>query len=112
MSLDINNLIETTLKPTDLPISFQVHSGVATTYITYTEYLGQAETFSDDEDETEGHYVQINVYSKENYNNIVKQVKALMKKAGFGRTTEINLYENDTKLFHKGIRYFYEENLI
>lgn len=110
--MDINNFIETTLKPTNLPVKFQTYSGKETTYITYTEYLGQAESFCDDEEETEGHYVQINVYSKSNYNSIVTQVKALMKKADFSRTTEINLYENGTKLFHKGIRYFYSENLI
>lgn len=111
MSFNINELIETTLAPTNLPVSFQTYDEDETTYITYLQYMGQGESYSDDEEEISGHYIQVNVYSLGNYNTIVTQVKLLMKEANFKKTTEIDLYEDKTKYFHKGIRYFYAEDL-
>jgi hypothetical protein len=36
-------------------------------------------------------------------------VKQLMKEAGFRRTTETDLYEPDTKIYHKVLRFSYVE---
>jgi hypothetical protein len=108
----INKLIIDTLKPTNIPVAFQFYSGKETTYITFSEYLQMGESYSDDVEELTGHYIQVDVWSKTDYSTITAQVKSLMLSAGFKRTDEIDLFEPDTKVFHKGMRFFYAEEII
>lgn len=110
--MNLNKLIIDTLKPLNIPVSFQIYAGTATTYITFIEYLQQGEFFSEDDEELTGHYVQVDVWSKSDYTSIVKQVKELLENVGFKRTNEVDLYESDTKFFHKGIRFFYLEGVV
>lgn len=107
----INDLIKDTLKPLGIPIQFQWYCGKATTYITFSEYLGQGEGYADDEETETGHYIQIDVWSKSDYTEIVKQAKDLLKQAGFRRTYENEFYEDDTKIYHKVLRVFYLEEI-
>ncbi|MBU3216649.1 hypothetical protein [Clostridium estertheticum] len=109
--ININDFIEETLKTINIPIRFQIYDEDETTYITYLQYLGQNEKFSEDVEEIKGHYVQINVFSLGDYTDIVTQVELLMKDADFKKTNETDLYEEKTHYFHKGLRYFYAEDL-
>lgn len=109
--MNINKLIIDTLQPLNIPVSFLTYGGTGTTYITFSPYLTVGEGFSEDEEELTGHYIQLNVFSKTDYTNIVVEVKQSLKSIGFKKTSEIDLYEDDTKLFHKGIRYVYLEDL-
>lgn len=109
--MNINKLIIDTLKSTNVPVSFQVYNGSETTYITFHEYLEQGEVFADNEEITVGHYIQVDVWSKSNYKKLVDQVKKLLKEKNFIRKTETELYESDTKIYHKALRFFFcEEN--
>ena len=108
--MNINKLIIESLKPIGVPVDFEVYKGNENTYITFSEYLEQGEVFADDGETTTGHYIQINVFSKKNYNKVVEQVKELLKEAGFIRKTEHGLYEPDTQIYHRVIRFFYVEN--
>ncbi|MBU3153898.1 hypothetical protein [Clostridium estertheticum] len=109
--ININDFIEETLKTINVPIRFQIYDEDETTYITYLQYLGQNEKFSEDVEEIKGHYVQINVFSLGDYTDIVTKVELLMKEADFKKTNETDLYEEKTHYFHKGLRYFYAEDL-
>jgi uncharacterized protein (DUF302 family) len=109
--MNINKLIIDTLQPLNIPVTLLTYGGSETTYVTFNTYLAMGEGFSEDEEELTGHYIQLNVFSITDYTDIVAQVKQLLKSIGFKRTTEIDLYEDTTKLFHKGIKYFYLENL-
>lgn len=109
--MSIDKLIINTLKPIGIPVNFQTYKGSENTYITFFEYLQQGEQFSDDTEEITGHYIQIDVWSKRNYNKIVRKTKRLLKTKGFIRKFETELYESDTKIYHKIIRFFFiEEN--
>ncbi|MCH4198532.1 MAG: hypothetical protein LKF87_08195 [Clostridium tyrobutyricum] len=55
------------------------------------------------------HYVQVDVWSKTDYINIVKEVKEKLISVGFKRLNEADLYEKDTKIYHKGMRFYYLE---
>lgn len=105
----INKFIIDTLKPINIPVSFQKYSGKAKTYITFHEYLETGEEYEDDEEIYTSHYVQVDVWSKEDYTDLVKSIKELLKVKGFKRLDEIDLYEKDTGLYHKGMRFFYLE---
>jgi hypothetical protein len=102
-------LIIDILKPLKVPVAFQKYTGKASTYITFHEYMGRAEGFEDDEEVFTGHHVQVDVWSKKDYTNLVKDIKIKLKDVGFKRLDEADLYEKDTGLYHKGMRFFYLE---
>lgn len=108
----MNKLIIKILKPLRIPVSFQYYNGSESTYITFFLYNEQGEEYADDEEVATGYYIQLDIFSKVSYTNILKQVNALMKEAGFIRkSTGPELYEQDTKLYHKPLRFFfYVEN--
>ncbi|TCT14576.1 hypothetical protein EDC18_10557 [Natranaerovirga pectinivora] len=105
----INELIINTLKPLNVPIGFQKYTGKKTTYITFNEYNQRGEGFEEDEEIFTGHYIQVDIWSKEDYEELVNKTKALLRDAGFKRLDEVDLYEKDTGLYHKGMRFFYLE---
>lgn len=105
----IKKLIIDSLKSLKIPVSFQRYSGKAETYITFHEYLETGEEYEDDEESLTSHYVQIDVWSKTDYTDIAKEVKKLLIAAGFKRLNEIDLYEEDTKIYHKGLKFYYLE---
>lgn len=106
----INSIVINALSSLNTPVSFQKYSGSATTYITFFEYLGQGESFADNEEKSTGHYIQVDIWSLSDYSTLVNSVLTAMKTAGFKRISEADLYENDTKIYHKPIRFFYLEN--
>jgi hypothetical protein len=105
--MSLNKLIIDTLKPIGVPVAFQTYSGTATTYITFFEYNQFSALNADDEEQQTAHFFQVDVWSKGDYTSIVQQVKDRMTAAGFRRTTETELYEPDTKIYHKALRFSY-----
>lgn len=104
----MNSLIITTLKSTGVPVSFQNYNGSATTYITFFEVVQNAAISADDTEIQTRFIYQIDVWSKGDYTNLVKQVKELLIARGFQRSVEgPEDYEPDTQLFHKPIRFSY-----
>lgn len=108
MSL-INKLIIDALKPLGVSVGFQKYSGKEGTYITFHEYLASGEEFEEDVEAFTGHYVQVDVWSKEDYGILVKNIKVRLLECGFKRIDEADFYEIDTGLYHKGMRFFYLE---
>lgn len=98
-----------TLKPLNIPVSFQRYTGKADTYITFHDYLTTGEEYEDDNESLTGHYIQLDIWSKTDYTDLVKQVKRLLLNIGFKRLNEIDLYEEDTKIYHKGLKFYYLE---
>ncbi len=105
----INKLIIDTLRPLSIPVAFQKYSGKAETYITFHEYLASSEEFEDDEEALTAHYVQIDLWSKVDYTELVELVRNALLAAGFKRLNEMDLYEEDTKIYHKGMKFYYLE---
>ncbi|WP_373898826.1 hypothetical protein ACER0A_004810 [Haloimpatiens sp. FM7315] len=105
----INKLIINTLKPLNIPVCFQRYSGKGETYITFHEYFSGGEDYEDDEERLTSHYVQIDVWSKNDYTGLVNEIKNLLNTVGFKRLNEADLYEEDTKIYHKGIKFYYLE---
>jgi len=105
----ISKILLDALTPLKIPVSFQKYSGKAKTYITFHEYLVSGEEYEDDEESLTAHYIQVDVWSKDDYTAIVKNVKEFLLKVGFKRLSEIDLYEEETKIYHKGLRFYYLE---
>lgn len=95
-----------TLKELNIPVTFQVYKGTAKTYITFFEYNMQNEEYSEDEIEIQGYYYQIDIWSVEDYTELVARTKELLEAKEFKFIDQEDLYEKDTKIFHKGLRYY------
>lgn len=107
----INKLVIDILSPLKVPVTFQKHTGEELTYITFFEYLQKGEYFADNNEINIGHYFQVDVWSKEDYTDLVNKVLNAMIRAGFRKTTQTEMYENDTQTYHKVLRFFYDEEV-
>lgn len=92
--IDIVEYVDTTLASLNLPVLFNsVPTGkkIPDQYITFLE-VNSAPAFeaADEEFETR-RLIQMNIWSKSNYFELVENVKRLMELAGFERTIE---YDN------------------
>lgn len=101
----MNGLIMQTLQSTGVPVTFQTYEGTETTYITFFEFQQRSGLNADDMEQQTIHSVQVDVWSIGNYSDLVDQVRQLMMDAGFKRTYETEIYEKDTKIFHKVFRF-------
>lgn len=98
----IGKLILDTLKLLGVPITFQTYSGSATTYITYFCYNEQGEAWAENKEIATGFYVQVDIWSKGDYINLVDQVKAAMEAAGFGDCPEFCVNKVSSTLHKDG----------
>lgn len=105
--MSLNSLIIDTLAPTDVPVDFLTYGGANTTYITFFEYNQQGVLFGDDEELNTRHSIQVDIWSKDNYISLVKQVKTLLKGIGFTRNFETEFHEKDTQTYHKVMRFYF-----
>jgi len=105
--MNLNNLIISTLAPTNVPVAFQKYSGTLTTYISFFEYNQQGALFGDDTEQRTRQSIQVDVWSKGDYVALVEQVRTLMINAGFTRNSETEMYESENSVFHKVFRFYY-----
>ena len=103
----INQLIISALAPLGIPVSNLKYSGIATTYITFFCYNEQGEAWAENKEIATGFYMQVDVWSKGDFTAIVEQVKTLLEGAGLARTYATEMYEDDTKIYHKATRFVY-----
>lgn len=104
----IKNILE---GPTGVPVSRLTYTGNEDPYITFFFYNEQGEVFTDDKETVTGYYLQVDIWTKGNFVTLAEQVKTLMEEAGFKRIYSTELYEQDTGISHKVLRFsYYEEN--
>jgi len=112
--MSINAMVINALKTLGIPVSSQAYKGTLTTYATFFEYLAQGEAWSEDTEDITGHYIQLDIWSRGDYTNLVTLAKSLMIAAGFSRTNEtesVEIIDPSTTVYHKGMRFFYAEEI-
>ena len=67
--------------------------------------------FSEDTNENEEYYIQVDIWSKEDCFKLKKKVKKLLKKAGFTYFTGNDQYEVETGIYHKAARFYFSMNV-
>lgn len=105
----MNSKILAALKDIGVPVRFQTYTGKEDTYITFFTYLDRPELHCDDREKTSGNYIQIDVWSKIDYTDLVDRVHQNMIDAGFRKLNFYDLYEEELKIYHKVMRFFKEE---
>lgn len=76
----------------------------------YIEYriLGDYErNFAGNKNLTELYLIQVDVFSKGSYKNLVSVIKTVLKEKNYTYVDGVELYEEDTKLYHKAMRFKY-----
>lgn len=107
--MNIDKLIIESLSTFTIPCKYQKYNGKEDTYITYFEVNNFDDDYSDEENETEIHSLQIDLWSKNDVTQLKKDIKQTLK-SKFKDVTYQEFYEEDTKKFHIAFRcYFYEE---
>lgn len=75
-------------------------------YITFSEVNNQDGDFADDRVYNSDVLYQIDIWSKSPITiSYKKEVDKVMKAIGFTRFSTADLYEDDTKIYHYGMRY-------
>ena len=108
----MNKQIIDALKTLGVPVSFQKYEGNLSTYITFFNYLENVESYADNKETSISSYIQVNVFSKGDYTTLVNSVLYALEQAEFRRTYVTEMYESDTKIFHKVIRIAKNEGVI
>ncbi|MFD2681214.1 hypothetical protein [Bacillus seohaeanensis] len=112
--MSLNSLIISTLNSL-APVAFQKYKGSEDTYITFFEYNQGAAVSADDDETVTRHSIQVDVWSKGDYTDLVKEVKAKMKQVGFTKNYETELYEEEAEdviIYHKVLRFYYFKEAI
>jgi len=74
-------------------------------YVTYFELANFDTDFSDDEAAANNIEIQVDVWTKGNPQKIAEEVNRTMVGLGYYRYGAADLYEDDTKIYHKVLRY-------
>lgn len=112
---DLNELIENifenfTVNNVSIPVSFLRYEGSNTSYVTYMEHNIDDTYYTDNSLTNYMTYYDFDIYSKNNYINIVKSVKKILKENGFiwqPTMTSYDMYEDDTGYYHKTLCFAY-----
>lgn len=102
--------LSTILQPTGVPVEKLKYTGTAATYITYFLYIEQGEAFAENVEKDTSYFIQVDIWTKNDFTDLYKQVLSLMTAAGYYRTYAHELYETDTQIKHKIIRFQYTES--
>ncbi|MCM3619162.1 hypothetical protein M3936_16355 [Sutcliffiella horikoshii] len=102
--------IKQTLEQLGVPVANSVYEGSEETYIVFNEYNQAALLSADDVEISTKFFYQVDIFSKYNYTDLVKQLRELMREAGFGRMFESETYETNMKMYRKIMRFSYATN--
>lgn len=103
--MNLKPFIISILKPLGFPVSGLNYNGSAETYITFFEYNQNGALHADDQELKTSYFFQVDVWSSGDYTELVENVRQAMLNAGFTRTFETEVYENETETFHKVFRF-------
>jgi hypothetical protein len=105
--MTLHSIIYNVLLPLNVPVYPITYSGEADTYIVYQETGQHSALQGDDKELKTIHYVQVNIVTKSDFNELAIQVKEKMKQAGFTRINEWELYEQDSGYYQKIFQFTY-----
>lgn len=89
-----------------ISIAFMQYFGNDDVYLTYYTWLEKPDLFADNEEHTEVAYGTIDIWSKENFKNILESVKQKLKQNNFIWTDNgPETYEPETGFFHVPVNF-------
>ncbi len=110
MNEEIENIFNNfTVNGVVIPIAFIKYFGKAETYITYQSISNNLALSSDDIANYSKNIIDIDVYTKGNYIQIIEKIKEKMKQNDFvWKDDSPDMYETDTGFYHKTLSFVKE----
>ncbi|MVO70827.1 hypothetical protein GOD95_05135 [Paeniclostridium sordellii] len=109
---DIISFVTQTLEPTNVP-TFEgwYDEELNKTHITIHEYFDKDSEYQDDKASCINHDIQVDIWSKDSLEafKLKKQVRKLMIENDFRKTDGQDFQEVKTKIYHKAMRFTYNE---
>lgn len=94
--------------PLGISPMFGTYNGSVFPYITFILYDAQGEAWAENEEIETGYYIQVDIWSKDSdYDDLASKVRSAMLAAGFLGGHGPDIYEQDTKIYHKPLRFIY-----
>ena len=108
----MNSELKELLSNLDVPVAHLKYKGKETTYVVWS-IIDEVPVFScDDEIEYSLVTVDIDIYSKSNYLNIMSSIKNIMKENNWiWQEDSIEMYEEDTELYHRTCTFVKERKI-
>lgn len=111
----MNEIIESlftgfTVDGVEIPVEYMRYFGHGEPYVTYQQYDKDNSYSTDDEISGYVTYYDFDVYSRGNFLPIVKEIKSILKAAGWTyqpRRDSPDMYETDTEYYHKTLCFAY-----
>lgn len=100
-------LVGDKLKELGLKVQWQSRPDSKLPNITFSFINENGEVFADDSEIETRITCQVDVWSEDDYTDIVDQVKSKMKEIGFYRISAYDSYEKDVNIYHKILRFSY-----
>jgi len=102
--MSLKSDIKTALDPI-YPTGFHVYTGTSKNYITFFFYNQATGLIADDAEVLTSYGLQVDVYSNGNLDNAVLQVKKELKKLGYSRSNEMDLFDIATSTYRKNMSF-------
>lgn len=114
----INELIETifndfTVGGVEIPVKFLRYNGNKTTYITYMQVDADNALSADDNLINYVDFYDFDIYSKDDYTDIVEAVKQKLEENNFvwqPSRSSADMFEDDTGYYHKTLNFAIERS--
>ena len=98
--MNVNPLIISSLSPLSLPVAPNVYEGTADEYITFNYSDERPAMRADDTDELDETSIQVHLFTRNNPQQAKKDMRRLLRAAGFTIMSTQEFYETDTKYNH------------
>ena len=115
--MDIIEIIDTALSNVLTTLNIDSFYGwydedINETHVTFIQLNDTDVDYSDGDAESTEYYVQVDIWSKENLESLKKVIKSAMKGIDSTYSGGQDFYEKDTKIFHKALRFYIQEEVV
>ena len=108
----IKNKIMQSLSSLGVPVSYQVYGGSENSYFTYFIVTDENVAYGDGQPIASGFHIQLDSWSHGGMDEINELAKGLLQQWGFIYEFGRDLYESDTKMFHRIQQFYYTDEII
>ncbi len=82
---------------------------IADPYIEYEIVHKEYDDYCGNDNLTEQYTIQIDIFSKNSYSKLEEEIEKVLKEKDYRFFQSADMYEEDTELFHKGMRFNYKK---
>lgn len=107
--MNLIELVSNKLKELEIDVYWQLRPKTFPS-LTFSFVSETGKEYTEDGEVETEYIMQVDVWSKDDYTNIVKKVKEKLKEIEFFRIFESDNYEETTQIYHKILRFSYLKN--